>query len=133
MATFPNQTRSVTSAPTQTSKQKGDAAEDAAWAFLQSQGMQLLHRNYRTRGRGGGEIDLIVRDPKGTLVFVEVRSRAQARQGGALASVGRVKQQRLLFAARCFLSQWPEWPPCRFDVVAWEAGQLHWVQSAFEA
>ena len=133
MATFPNQTSTVTLAPLQTSKQKGDAAEDAAWAFLQSQGMQLLHRNYRTRGRGGGEIDLIVRDPKGTLVFVEVRSRAQARQGGALASVGRVKQQRLLFAARCFLSQWPEWPPCRFDVVAWEAGQLHWVQSAFEA
>ena len=133
MATFPNQTKSNALTQVLTSKQKGDAAEAAAWAFLQSQGMQLLHRNYRTRGRGGGEIDLIVRDPKGTLVFVEVRSRAQARQGGALASVGRVKQQRLLFAARCFLSQWPEWPPCRFDVVAWEAGQLHWVQSAFEA
>ena len=56
-----------------TTKQKGDAAEDRALQHLQTQGLQLVQRNYRTPGRGGGEIDLIVRDADGTLVFVEVR------------------------------------------------------------
>ena len=59
-----------------TTKQKGDAAEDAALRHLQAAGLRLLARNYRTPGRGGGEIDLILRAPDGTLVFVEVRQRA---------------------------------------------------------
>ena len=42
-------------------KQQGDAAEALALAHLQGQGMRLLKRNYRTPGRGGGEIDLIMR------------------------------------------------------------------------
>ena len=60
-------------------KQRGDAAEDAALAFLQRQGLRLLERNFRTPGRGGGEIDLIMREPDGTLVFVEVRQRGARR------------------------------------------------------
>lgn len=47
-----------------TTKQRGDAAEDAALAHLQAAGLVLVARNYRTTGRGGGEIDLIVRDPR---------------------------------------------------------------------
>jgi Holliday junction resolvase-like predicted endonuclease len=49
---------------------------------LQSAGLRLLARNYRTPGRGGGEIDLVMRDFDGTLVFVEVRAR---RPGGTVA------------------------------------------------
>ena len=70
-----------------TTKSKGDAAEDAALAHLQSAGLKLLQRNYRTPGRGGGEIDLIMRDTDGTLVFIEVRQRAGALFGGAAASM----------------------------------------------
>ena len=114
-------------------KQRGDAAEDQALAFLQARGLQLLVRNYRTPGRGGGEIDLIVRDPEGTLVFVEVRSRVNARHGGALASIGVQKQRRILLAARFYLHRLRTWPPCRFDVVVVEAGQLQWIQAAFSA
>ncbi len=114
-------------------KQRGDAAEDQALAYLQSQGLSLLVRNYRTPGRGGGEIDLIVRDPQGTLVFVEVRSRADVRHGGALASIGPVKQKRILLAARFYLQRLSHWPPCRFDVVVVEAGHMQWIQAAFSA
>lgn len=114
-------------------KQRGDAAEDQALAFLQARGLQLLVRNYRTPGRGGGEIDLIVRDPQGTLVFVEVRSRANARHGGALASISAVKQKRIILAARFYLHRCRQSPPCRFDVVVVEAGQLDWIQAAFSA
>ena len=115
------------------SKQRGDAAEDQALAFLQARGLQLLVRNYRTPGRGGGEIDLIVRDTEGTLVFVEVRSRANARHGGALASISAIKQRRIVLAARFYLHRWRQWPACRFDVVVVEAGQLQWIQAAFSA
>ncbi len=116
-----------------TTKQKGDAAEDRALQHLQAQGLQLVQRNYRTPGRGGGEIDLIVQDADGTLVFVEVRKRASVKHGGALASVNFVKQQRLVFAARHFLLKLRQVPPCRFDVIAFEGDDLHWFQAAFDA
>ena len=45
-----------------TTKQKGDAAEDRALQHLQAKGLQLVQRNYRTPGRGGGEIDLVMQD-----------------------------------------------------------------------
>src|SRR5665811_30682 len=83
-----------------TTKQAGDAAEDAALHYLQQAGLHLLQRNYRTPGRGGGEIDLIMRAPDGTTVFVEVRQRKSASHGGAAASISTVKQRRIIFAAR---------------------------------
>ena len=116
-----------------TTKQTGDAAEDRALRYLQAQGLQLVQRNYRTPGRGGGEIDLILRDVDATLVFVEVRQRGNLRHGGALASIGVAKQRRIVFAARHFLMRWRQLPPCRFDVVAVEDDTLHWFKAAFDA
>jgi putative endonuclease len=116
-----------------TTKQKGDAAEDRALLYLQAQGLQLVHRNYRTPGRGGGEIDLVMRDRDGTLVFVEVRKRRNAQHGGALASITSVKQRRIVFAARHYLLKLRQPPPCRFDAVAVEGDELHWFKAAFEA
>ena len=114
-------------------KQAGDAAEDRALAHLAAAGLMLVTRNYRTPGRGGGEIDLVMRDPAGTLVFVEVRKRASGAFGGAAASVGHVKQRRLIFAARHFLARLAHQPPCRFDVVSVEAGAIEWLRGAFDA
>jgi putative endonuclease len=118
---------------TNTTKQLGDAAEDKALAYLQHAGLRLLARNYRTPGRGGGEIDLIMRAPDGTCVFVEVRQRQSASHGGAAASVSASKQQRIVFAARHYLAQQRQLPACRFDVITIEAGALHWLQAAFDA
>ncbi len=124
--------------PGRTTKQLGDAAEDAALHHLQAQGLRLLQRNFRTPGRGGGEIDLVMRDADGTLVFVEVRRRRDDRHGGAAASVGAVKQRRLVWAARHYLARLPQWPPCRFDVVSVTAGadqawRVDWLPAAFDA
>ena len=116
-----------------TTKQAGDAAEDAALHYLQQAGLRLLQRNYRTPGRGGGEIDLIMRTPDGTTVFVEVRQRKSASHGGAAASIGAVKQRRIIFAARHYLMRLRTPPPCRFDVVLLEDGGIEWLQAAFEA
>ena len=115
----------------------GSAAEAAAVAWLQRQGLQLLVRNYKTPGRGGGEIDAIMRAADGTLVFVEVRVRANSRHGGAAASIGSVKQRRIIHAAQRFLQQFPEMPPCRFDVMACDQPgppwQWTWIVAAFDA
>jgi putative endonuclease len=114
-------------------KQLGDQAEDLALAHLQRAGLRLLERNYRTPGRGGGEIDLIMRAADGTCVFVEVRQRASSSHGGAAASVSWTKQKRLVFAARHYLLRLRTVPPCRFDVVAVQAGDIEWLPGAFDA
>ena len=114
-----------------TTKQLGDAAEAAAVRHLQAAGLRVVVRNYRVPGRGGGEVDLIAQDPSGTLVFVEVRSRASRRFGGAAASVGWVKQQRLVRAAQHYLMRCAVCPPCRFDVLAVENESIEWIQGAF--
>ena len=123
-----------------TTKRLGDAAEALALAHLLRAGMKLVETNYRTPGRGGGEVDLIMRSPDGTLVFVEVRQRKGEGHGGAAASVGLVKQRRIIFAARQYLMRFASMPPCRFDVVtvqgrmeAPEAAVIEWLRGAFDA
>ncbi len=123
--------RATDGAPT--TKQAGDAAEAQALQHLQRAGLRLLERNYRTPGRGGGEIDLIMQARDGTLVFVEVRRRASVQHGGAAASVGETKRRRIVLAARHYLLRWAAPPPCRFDVVALDPGGLQWLQAAFDA
>jgi putative endonuclease len=121
-------------------KRLGDAAEDQALAHLQSQGLRLVQRNFRTPGRGGGEIDLIMREPDATLVFVEVRQRASSARGGAGASVTVHKQRRIVWAARHFLLKLGSQPACRFDVVLIQGcaspGQtpptIEWIRAAFD-
>ena len=116
-----------------TTRAVGQAAEDLALAHLQAAGLRLQARNYRTPGRGGGEIDLVLRAPDGTLVFVEVRSRAQASHGGAGASIGAAKRRRIVLAARHYLLRFRQPPPCRFDVVALDGEHIDWLQAAFDA
>jgi len=119
-------------APEGTTKAAGDAAEDQALAFLASRGLRLVERNYRTPGRGGGEIDLVMRDGA-ERAFVEVRKRKSLAWGGAAASVTAAKQRRIVFAARHYLLRLQEAPPCRFDVVSIEGGAIQWLRAAFDA
>ena len=112
---------------------RGNAAEDAALAHLLAAGLTLVERNYRTPGRGGGEIDLVMREAGGTLVFVEVRARAGTTHGGAAASVGGVKQRRIVLAARHYLMRHKSPPACRFDVVAIDGDHIEWLKAAFDA
>jgi putative endonuclease len=74
-----------------------------------------------------------MREADGTLVFVEVRKRANRSFGGAAASVSHFKQRRIVFAARHYLMRLAQQPPCRFDVVSVEAGEIEWLRGAFDA
>ena len=127
-----------------TTKRLGDAAESMALGYLLKAGLKPVEANYRTPGRGGGEIDLIMRAPDGTLVFVEVRQRSGQSHGGAGASISAIKQQRIIFAARHYLTRFNSLPPCRFDVVLVQGGMsgstdkegeasIVWLRGAFDA
>ena len=107
----------------------GKLAEALAADYLQARGLRLLERNYRCRL---GEIDLILADGP-VLVFVEVRLRRSADFGGAAASITARKRQRIVMAARHYLSGRQE-PVCRFDVVLLEAlaaDSIEWLKDAF--
>lgn len=119
-----------------TTKSQGDEAEDRALAYLQTQGLVLVERNYRVAkgpSARGAEVDLIMHAPDGTLVFVEVRSRTDRDFGGAAASISRTKQQRCIRGAQTYLMSFHPWPPCRFDVVAIDGNDLTWIPAAFDA
>lgn len=112
---------------------RGKDAENRACHYLQAQGLQLLHRNYRSKG---GEIDLILQDTD-SLVFVEVRYRRQAGFGSAAESVDWRKQSKLIACARHFMQAHPDTArqPCRFDVIAvnGSSNDIGWIQNAFMA
>ncbi|MGM0594978.1 MAG: YraN family protein [Pseudomonadota bacterium] len=122
-------------APSSSRSETGREAEQLAEKYLCKRGLRLERRNYRCRG---GELDLIMHEGQ-TLVFVEVRYRKHQRFGGALASVDRHKQQRLLHAARHYLQRTGnDNRPCRIDVVAiapgrWGRHSVQWVKNAIEA
>ncbi len=119
-----------------TRKGLGDDAEARALQHLLAQGLKLVERNYRVaagpRARGG-EVDLVMADRDGTLVFVEVRARRDRQHGGAAASVTPGKQARVVYAAQHYLRRHATPPPCRFDVVAIEGELLEWLRGAFFA
>ena len=93
----------------------GILGEMLAVQELERRGYAILARRYRTRC---GEID-IVADEGGTLVFVEVKARADAEFGTAAEAVTPWKQRRLVRMARDYLTRERIGDrPCRFDVVA---------------
>ncbi len=100
----------------------GKLGEDLACDELVRRGYAILARRYRTRC---GEIDIIA-SAAGTLVFVEVKTRAGDRYGGSLAAVTLRKQQQIIKVALDFLVRERILNrPCRFDVVTvdFEKGQ----------
>jgi putative endonuclease len=106
----------------------GLRAERLACAYLQGRGLELLHSNWRCRF---GEIDLVLREGD-TIVFVEVRLRTNPNFGGAGESIHRAKRERLLAAARLYLSHGAP-RPCRFDVVLLrrlEPPDIEWIRDA---
>src|SRR5690242_10755501 len=82
----------------------GIQAERIAEHFLRSQGLAILHRNFRRRL---GELDLVARDGN-ELVIAEVRTRSSERFGGAAASIDSYKRQRIVRATQLLLQRHKE-------------------------
>ncbi len=107
----------------------GQAAEALAAAYLQSQKMKLVAKNFRCEY---GEIDLIMQDGN-SLVFIEVRLRSNASFGGAAMSVTRSKQEKIKRTAQRYMQLHGE-SACRFDVFLMHAidiNAVEWLKNAF--
>ncbi|HMA86680.1 MAG TPA: YraN family protein [Desulfosalsimonadaceae bacterium] len=110
----------------------GQTGEAMAERHLKKMGYQILERNYRNRL---GEIDLIARD-KGTLVFVEVKTRRSDRYGGPRFAITAQKQKKLSITALSYLKQTQQINcKARFDVVliktAGNSPEIETIQNAF--
>jgi putative endonuclease len=79
----------------------GRHAESLGACLLQMKGYRILARGYRVPV---GEIDLIARRG-GTLVFVEIKARAE--YADAAAAIGLRQRARIARAASLFLAQNP--------------------------
>ncbi|MGD9297496.1 MAG: YraN family protein [Chromatiales bacterium] len=115
-----------------TTRATGRRAELLARDFLRQQGLKPVDQNWSCRH---GEIDLIMRE-RDVLVFVEVRFRKNSRFGTPAATVGHIKQRRLVLAAHHYLQRLGRQPPCRFDIIAITAEperQMEWIRNAFDA
>ena len=89
--------------------------------FLKRKGLKTLARNFSCKT---GELDLVMVDADGTIVFVEVRTKADERLGPPEESITHPKKVRLLRAARYFLTVHDiEDRPYRFDVATVVLGQ----------
>lgn len=92
----------------------GDMGENAAAEFLQRAGYQILSRKYRSKT---GEIDIIA-SHKGTIIFVEVKTRRSTLYGFPAESVTYTKQQKIINTALCYLHHVRKMNvSCRFDVM----------------
>ncbi len=92
----------------------GRWGERAACQFLQRQGYRIIKRGYRS---ALGEIDIIAQD-KGTVAFIEVKTRRSDDYGPPQSSVTKGKQHQLRKVASLYLKRNALEAECRFDVVS---------------
>lgn len=92
----------------------GARGEDAAAAYLERIGMQVVDRNWRS---GRGELDIVALDGD-VLVLCEVKTRTTDSRGTPEEAVSPAKQRRLVRLAEAYLSAAGlEACSVRFDVV----------------
>ena len=109
---------------------RGDSAEQQARTYLQQQGLCWVCSNFRCKL---GELDLVMRDGA-TLVIVEVRYRKSEQFGGALASITKQKQARIISATQHYvIINHLNHSAIRFDVVAISGNRrINWIKNAFQ-
>jgi len=93
----------------------GRSGEDIACRYLLGRGYEILARGFRMFR---GEIDIVARDGE-TIVFVEVKARADESHGRPEESVTPGKQRQIRRIAQGYLVGHPSpGVDCRFDVIA---------------
>ena len=115
-------------------KAAGDLGEAEVARYLRKKGYTLLASQWRCRF---GELDLVARDKRGTVCFVEVKLRSQGAIGLPREFVDDRKQERLRTAAAAYLSTHDIDAPARFDVAEVYvendgALRVEYLENAFE-
>jgi putative endonuclease len=93
----------------------GRSGEDIACRYLEGKKYEIIARGFRMFR---GEIDIVALDGA-TLVFVEVKARADESHGRPEESVTPGKQRQIRKIAQGYLLEHPSpGVDCRFDVIA---------------
>jgi putative endonuclease len=93
----------------------GRWGQNRAETFLKRHRLRTLARNFAF---SGGELDLVMGDDNGTIVFVEVKTRRDETFILAVAAVNAKKRRHITRTAKCFLKQFKiSDRPLRFDIV----------------
>ena len=122
--------------PRENLRKTGSQMEEAAAAYLTERGVTVLERNFRSRT---AEIDIVGKQD-GTLLFIEVKARAESQKSGtAQEAVGTAKQKRICRCADYYMHSKgidPYRTGIRFDVVAItmredKEPEIRWIKNAF--
>jgi putative endonuclease len=106
----------------------GIAGEDAAAAWYEANGYEVVARNWQCRD---GELDLVVRRNR-TIVFCEVKTRTTDVFGSPAEAVNHLKRQRLRVLAARWLEDFPiRMREIRFDVVSVIGDSVEIIEGAF--
>ena len=93
----------------------GQWGQNQSQKYLTRRGCKTLARNYAFTG---GELDLVMADPNGTIVFVEVKTRQSETFALAKDAVNYKKQQKMIRTAKRFLREYKiSDRPLRFDIM----------------
>ena len=96
-------------------KRLGRWGQSRSEKFLTRRGCKTIARNWSCPG---GEIDLVMGEPNGGIVFVEVKTRRSEDFAPAKAAVNSRKQKKLIRTAKRFLKEFRiSDRPLRFDIV----------------
>ena len=123
--------------PRENLRKTGSQMEEAAAAYLTERGVTVLERNFRSRT---AEIDIVGKQD-GTLLFIEVKARAESQKSGtAQEAVGTAKQKRICRCADYYMHSKgidPYRTGIRFDVAAItmredKEPEIRWIKNAFD-
>jgi putative endonuclease len=111
----------------------GSKGESLAVQFLKTKGYKIISKNYKT---SIGEIDIIAQDGE-TVVFIEVKTRANDSFGYPFEAVHSRKRQKLRNVALLYLKKQGKEIPVRFDVLSIiytenSIMEIEHIQDAFE-
>jgi putative endonuclease len=99
----------------------GRWGQNRAEKYLRRYGLRTIARNYAF---SGGELDLVMAEKDGTIVFTEVKTRRNEDFFPAVAAVNQKKRQKITRTAKCFLRQFKiSERPLRFDIITVVLGE----------
>ncbi len=84
-----------------TNRERGAKGEAAALSFMETQGYDLLAKNYRA---ARCEVDLILKKDN-MLIFAEVKARSGSKYGLGREAVTPAKQRNIITAAQMYLAE----------------------------
>ena len=108
---------------------RGKKGEEQAAAALESAGMEIIAKNFRSRE---GEVDIIAIDGE-TIVFVEVKAWSVFGLEDLQYGIDLKKQRKIIKTAKYFLSENRKYNKMtiRFDVVFVKNNSVTHLASAF--